>query len=322
MIKQRMNGYKNNITVSVIICTKNREESLSNCLESINIQSRIPDEIVIIDDGNLKFNKLSVAYSSLINKFIYIKKNEPGLTASRNLGSVTANGDIIMFIDDDVILDRGYIEAIMNTFNNDPEEIIAGVTGVLDIHYSWLVLAFLRFFGLDANKPGKILPSGIGILMRKGEVSSQIKVEWLSGCNMSFRKDVFSFMQFNEKYKSYGWGEDKDFTYRLSKTRTLVANPKAILIHKKEQAGRIDEYNFGFMEIMNLHQFFIDYMQKNLINWLIHIWAIIGIILKNVILIVIKKNRHDMMQRIFGNISALKLFISKNSANYKKLILL
>ena len=145
------------LALSVIICTKDREESLRECLGSLLRQSRLPDEVVIVDDGNLDGEVLGSLVRSRGVSYQYLRKQTPGLTASRNLGVEHARGDIVLFLDDDVVLDRGYAAGIMEGFEQDPNGRIGGATGALRIHYRRGVLPFLRFFGLDGRQPGTIL---------------------------------------------------------------------------------------------------------------------------------------------------------------------
>ena len=58
---------------SVIICTKNRKEELNKCLESIKRQTRLPNEVIIIDDGDLDFFYVE---NLLLNKFINYMQEE------------------------------------------------------------------------------------------------------------------------------------------------------------------------------------------------------------------------------------------------------
>ena len=95
---------------SVIIPTYNRPEDLKNCIRSILNQSVKPDEVIVIDDGNLpEFPLLKECKDTGIH-CIFHKKNIPGLTASRNAGVKLSTGDIIFFLDDDVELLSGYIK--------------------------------------------------------------------------------------------------------------------------------------------------------------------------------------------------------------------
>lgn len=300
-------------TLSIVICTKEREASLFNCINSILNQSDLPEEIIVIDDGEIDSGKFDELIKNSGISFKYIKKDKPGLTLSRNLSLSYANMDIIMFLDDDVILDPEYICGIMKIFEEDNDCTVGGVTGTLRIKYKMGVIPFLRFFGLDAAKPGQILPNGMGVLVREGEIDAPIYVQWLSGCNMSYRKDVFDHFRFNEQYTTYGLGEDRDFSFRVSSRYKLKATPYAKLVHLKEESGRIDEYKYGYMEVNNLFKFYWEFQPHRFSNWLLLFWAFCGIVLKNTLLMIFKYQQKEYINRFKGNIVGIVKIIKQYS---------
>jgi len=90
--------------ISVIICTRNRFDDFRKTLQSLTQQSRLPDELIVVDssdnlqiEGYLKSMELQVS-------FHYFHTN-PGLTFQRNHGVKKSIGDLLFFFDDDVDLD-------------------------------------------------------------------------------------------------------------------------------------------------------------------------------------------------------------------------
>lgn len=291
--------------LSIVICTKDRQESLIRCLSSIFSQSYLPFEIIIVDDGQL--NK-DLIYN-LIDKhginFKYLKKEQPGVALSRNYSIDYIEGDTVLFLDDDVILDPEYITGIMDVYQTDHENEIFGVTGVVRVTYRAGILPFLRFFCLDGKKPGTILPSGNGVLVRYGDINRPIEVKWLPGFNMSYRKEVLYKYRFDPQYTGNGWGgEDRDFSFRLSKSHKLVATPKASLIHCKDPSGRSHNRRFGYMETHHFFYFFKKNMPKDIFHYLAVSWAITGILIKNIFRL-IQKHNYKMMSQISGNIQGI-----------------
>ena len=173
------------LTLSIIICTKDREAVLRDTLATLFAQTRLPEELLLVDDGNLPAAALVALVERQGMACHYFKKAQPGLVASRNLGIDQAKGDIILFLDDDVLLEPDYLAALMAVYEADVTGKVGGVEGALRQEYAPGVLAFLRFFWLDGKKPGVILPSGCGVLTRQGDFDQPIAVEWLSGCELS-----------------------------------------------------------------------------------------------------------------------------------------
>jgi glycosyltransferase involved in cell wall biosynthesis len=300
------------LSLSIIICTKDREQSLWNCLYSVFEQTRLPNEIILVDDGNLDKSDFETKICEQAIKFKYIHKKIPGLTASRNLGINHSSGDIILFIDDDVILDPLYIESIMELYEDDSQNKIGGITGAINFKYKPGVLTFLRLFGMDGQKPGSLLPSGYGVLVRQGEIDKVINVDWLAGCNMSYRKQVFINDKFDESLGAYAWGEDRDFSHKISKKFHLIATPNALVTHLKEPEGRIHPERYGYMEVYYLYRFFYQHMPHKKINWLALTWSFMGIFLKNTLRLVISKERLSVIKQLQGNYRGLYTIIFEN----------
>ena len=108
--------------VSVIITTHNRPLQLQRAYDSVCNQTRIPEEIIIIDDAsdkivadNLK-NKSKNKPVTIIKRF----KTSQGACKARNKGSAIAIGDIIMFLDDDDTWEPKKISDQLNIFDSNP----------------------------------------------------------------------------------------------------------------------------------------------------------------------------------------------------------
>lgn len=104
--------------ISIIIITKNRPIELKDCLNSIECQEYLPDEIIIVDSSTTNETKNMIANYVSLN-IIYYGHFYGGTSKARNYGLENTKGDIIVFIDDDVILHPAYIKEIRNYFMNN-----------------------------------------------------------------------------------------------------------------------------------------------------------------------------------------------------------
>jgi len=267
--------------ISVIICTKDRSESLKRLINCLTAQTCKPDEVIVVDDGDMGNNGLSKALESCSIPYKYIKKDSPGTTKSRNIGVKNSCGDIVLFLDDDVTLEKGYVESILDHFQNDKSGTIGGVGGVVipEKKTNFFIRLFLFTFFLDSARQGVVLPSGWGVIVR--EIKNPINVDWLSGCNMSFRRRVFGKFWFDENFVDNGWGDDRDFSYRVGKTFKLLVTPRAKGVHHQNPLGRLIDKEFEALEIRHLALFFEKNMPKTRKNKLCFQWALKGIRLKN-----------------------------------------
>lgn len=97
---------------SIIIPVYNTERYLRQCLESVINQIDEEDEVVLIDDGSTDGSS-EIYKTYLSNKQIkLIKKENSGLSDSRNIGVDIAANDYVLFLDSDDFLEENCIEEL------------------------------------------------------------------------------------------------------------------------------------------------------------------------------------------------------------------
>lgn len=101
------------MTVTLSISTYNRPDALRLCLESALHQSRLPDEIIVVDDGSTSDTALVVSEMAALTKIPVKHLWQPDegfrLARARNMGISAANGDYIVQIDGDMVLTHHFI---------------------------------------------------------------------------------------------------------------------------------------------------------------------------------------------------------------------
>ena len=235
-------------SASIIVPTYNRPRELKDCLSSILDQTVLPDEVVIIDDGNLPGIPLEERFSKAGIACRYFKKEVPGLTESRNMGVAVSTGDIVLFLDDDVVLFRNYLEEILNVYREDKAGLIAGVGGLIANipplkWYRYIQNAYFILFLNKGFREGRVLKSGfcteLGVTEFRLKTISE--VDFLSGGVCSYRRTVFKEFRFTDEYRKHALGEDKDFSLRVSGKHRLVVTPHAKLFHYNSPEMRPDK---------------------------------------------------------------------------------
>ena len=100
---------KNSPEISVIIPTFNRSQFIRNCVLSAKFQSLEPFEIIVVDDGSTD-NTWSILkdlgfsnWGYEKNKFRYVRTNNRGVSAARNIGIKLSRGEYIALLDSDDI---------------------------------------------------------------------------------------------------------------------------------------------------------------------------------------------------------------------------
>src|ERR1700722_725873 len=116
--------------VSVVVCTRNRPESVLVTLRSLLAMHYRPFEIVVIDNApssDATKDALLAAYAE-DSRVRYVREPRPGLSWARNRGRAEAAGDIVAFTDDDVTVDPWWLNGIVRGFDAVPD--VACVTGM------------------------------------------------------------------------------------------------------------------------------------------------------------------------------------------------
>jgi glycosyltransferase involved in cell wall biosynthesis len=295
--------------LSVIIPTYNREKDLSVCLNSILQQTKWPKEVIIVDDSdNDKIENLIKEQKVIFkNKNIdlrYIRnKRERGNAIARNEGIDNSTGDIVLFLDDDVILDRDYIKEITCVYNNDLENRVGGVVGnILHKNRKMSVGTFISssleklFFLPQCGGNGKFKLSGCPTGHFELADDRIHEVEVLSGANMSFRRGILNEFRFDENLKGYAFREDGDLAYRVSRKYKNIYTPFAKLIHNLSPTARDNDYARLKKVMENSYYFFKKNFPQDFKHKCAFWWSVVGLF----VMAMIGRNKEGLKGLIEG----------------------
>ena len=300
--------------ISVIIPTKDRTQDIVRCLGSISIQTVLPDEVVIVDSSDTEELKPAFnPFDDLNIKYIHIKvdkKFKGSQQIASNIGLDNSIGDIFIFLDDDVILDKEYIKEIMHVFDNYPMEKIGGVTGnMIIIKDGLFIKRFFRFgmqllatmFFITRSDKGKFQLSGMATAIPDGAVDKITECEFLYGCNMAFRKDVIAEFRFDENLNIHGccFGDDDDTAYRISRKYQNIYTPFAKLIHNMSPV-RANKYAKMRLMIMNHHYLFKKNLPQDFKHKFAFWWSVVGLFVRETIMGVMKRNSSGVRGLVSG----------------------
>ncbi|MEO9248377.1 glycosyltransferase family 2 protein [Citricoccus nitrophenolicus] len=112
--------------VSVVVCafSEGRWEELCAALTSLERQSRVPEDVVLVIDHNEALYERSLAAFERVT--VVRNAEQQGLSGARNTGFRAARGSIVLFLDDDATAERHWVENMMAPLN-DPD--VVGVGG-------------------------------------------------------------------------------------------------------------------------------------------------------------------------------------------------
>lgn len=238
----------NNPRVCVIIPTKNRPLDLQLAARSLFAQTCDQSSIVIIDQSpddasrHLVEEELAAAQrrSGLGWNLRYV--HDPaisGAATARNRAMAIADGDIWLFLDDDVVLEPDFVEQLLAVYRGDPE--VAGVSGVIT-NYPHPSVWFRAWNALFLRGPFRDERQPIYWNSNRLRNSPPITVPWFTGCLMSFRADAVRGHRFDENLHGVSDGEDADFCLQLGPATKLMIAPRARLEHRHSPAGRLRDH--------------------------------------------------------------------------------
>lgn len=271
---------------SIVIATYNRPVELGRALRSLLVQTRLPDEVIVVDDGDLPRFPLQEMFRAAGILTVFLRKERPGLTASRNAGMRAASGDVILFIDDDVVLLPDYVREIVAVFEGDRQSAIGGVGGLeanLLRHLTWRsrIRRLVEIaFGMAGFREGRVLPSGY--CTEYGSTGRPIRkitaVDFLVGATSAYRAAICRAYAFSEDYNatSHGIGEDKAFSYSVSRQYRVVVNPDALLYHYESPVSRASYRERGRSTVLHHYRFFKRQVLRHGYQWPLFYYALFG----------------------------------------------
>jgi len=295
--------------VSVVIPTYRRVEDLDKCLDSIVAQTKVPKEVLVIDNGRddrtkdlverrkREFERKRVALNYIRND------SENSLTVAKNIGVKCSLGDVISFLDDDLILDSNYYREITEVYKEMPKAL-----GVEGYNYSVkknevranLGSIFVRLFQAQTSfleeKRCRVLPS-LCVTYPRPSINEIISCEWLSGAS-TFRRSILQEIKADENLKKYAWNEDLDLSYRIFKKYpdSLFLTPNARYWHEESRKARLTEKDLIHMAAVYDLYLFYKNIDQNLKSKLIYLWSRIGRIALKVLLLILNRSESNPIE--------------------------
>src|SRR5579872_5616053 len=110
--------------ITVILCTYNRCQNLPTALESVaaSVLPRSVDWEVLVVDNNSKDETREVVEEfcrRYPDRFRYLFEPQQGLSRARNAGVREARGDVLAFVDDDVMVEPAWLQNLTASLSDD-----------------------------------------------------------------------------------------------------------------------------------------------------------------------------------------------------------
>jgi GT2 family glycosyltransferase len=231
---------------SLIIPTYNRGDILADTIRMAAAQDYPDYEVIVVDQDSVIPDAVQRAIQDGGPRVRMIRPSRPNLPAARNAGVRAASGEIIVFIDDDVIVGPEFIGAHVRAYE-DPR--VGGATGLTMYHER------------DEYIVSEGLLSMYGTKQRNTDGTASVR--WLVGCNCSFRKCAIVDAGMSDE-RFTGWAEDADLSVRVGNLGyTLLFDPRIRLVHLALPTGGCELRAAGEQKVEELCRAYLFFCLKN-----------------------------------------------------------
>ncbi|MDZ4268339.1 MAG: glycosyltransferase [Mycobacterium sp.] len=221
--------------ISVVVCTRDRPDQLADALQSILSLDYPHYEVVVVDNAARTDATAKVVERINDPRVRRVAEPVPGLSTARNTGLRVACHALVAFTDDDVVVDRHWLDGIVGGFARSPRvscvsglvpsgELRTAAQAYFDKRVSWAVSLRPRLYDVSEPPPDQpLFPFQIG---RFG-----------TGANFAVKRDrVLELGGFDEALgagTAAQGGEDLDLFFRVLTAGDLLATePSAIVWHR------------------------------------------------------------------------------------------
>ena len=210
-------------TITITICTYNRAEYLSLCLESIlaPIQKYPMIDVLVVDNNSTDTTQqVCNTYKGKGMPITWLLEQKQGLSHARNAAINKAIGYYIAYLDDDGIAHSNYIDRLVDTASGFDYDCFGGM------YYAYY----------EKGKP-KWISDDFGTKKKISEKRSIIQKGFLSGGNFICKKEVLQALGgFNASLgmqgKKVGYGEEDDIQHKMRlQGYTIAFDPLLAIDH-------------------------------------------------------------------------------------------
>ncbi len=218
---------KDDFGISIIIPTYNRVDLLIRVLQALEKQSIKLNifEVIVVDDGSTDETELAVMLflknTPLELRYYYQTNKKQG--AARNLGIRKARQPILLFIGDDILPHKNFIESHVNFYRHLEKPHMSAVIGYTTWPVDMRVTPFMKYIGEYGHQFGYSIINGNGPL----------RFNFYYTSNLLLPVSALNLLEhwFDEDFDGYGW-EDIELGFRLENAGVnLFYNPGAVGYH-------------------------------------------------------------------------------------------
>lgn len=215
--------------ISVVVPTRNRPRDVERLLPTIEQQTRLPDQVILVDQspGDETAGAVKGGMGPRVaERFVYVHDSEiKGVSAARNVGIGLATSDVVVFLDDDVLLSPDCLEQLDRAFDANPD--YAGIGGV-ELQMEKSALSYILYYDIFFVGPFRDRKYRISRDWRR--LHGIQPVTALKTCVAGFRREFLLQNRFDERWRS-ALLEDVELCWRVRGRQKFGIWPQASVWH-------------------------------------------------------------------------------------------
>lgn len=240
--------------ISVIIPTYNREKYITKAVDSVLCQNYPNYEIIVIDDGSTDNTRLVL--NAYAEKIKYIYQQNAGVSAARNRGIKSAEGEWVAFLDSDDEWEENYLVSQIKRVEEVPHA-VAHMSNAMTIFRNGErrnLFSDTRLLDLFGDKQYFIIENPLCTIIRYQS--------WFLQSSLIRKMDLFKIGLFNEKLSI---AEDIDVISRIALRGafTICKNELVKVFRREEEMESLS--SVSFKKGINRYRSFI-HVYKNILN--------------------------------------------------------
>jgi glycosyltransferase involved in cell wall biosynthesis len=210
--------------LSIIIPTYNRKKKLAKCLKALHKQkiSQESYELIIVNDGSTDETKKFLEEEMNFHENLKaLHQENSGQAKARNKALDIAQGQVILFIDDDIYTSEDFLKTHIEFHKKNPE-ITKSCLGLTLWTPDEKITPYMHW----------LTQGGHQFAYHKLKADQIVDYKHFYTSNISVKRDLIAEARFDTDFKGYGW-EDIEFAYRLFKNKSLSIEykPNALAYH-------------------------------------------------------------------------------------------
>lgn len=246
------------MTFSFVIPTKNRPIELASVFDSILDQNHLPDQVIIIDQSSpeniIKDKMIPFAKKAGFILDYVIDEQIKGLVQAKATSIQYNICDYISFFDDDIVLEKHYLQKIQDVLIENPS--IIGVNGHI---LNYPKVSRLKKFIFKITHIGLFKDDRIERQLQLNyNHKNKISLSVLSGGLSTWKKSVFERVKFDTHNNFHAY-EDQEFSIRVKRefSNNLYLIPEAGLNHYHSEINRntlINKFERDLIEVFKIYK--------------------------------------------------------------------